>query len=371
MMGNGRSKHVFAGGNTGIGFHSFFDYIAGPDINRVYVIKGGPGTGKSTLMRQIAEMAMDKGFHVELHHCASDSSSLDGLVIPALEVAFIDGMKPHLYDPQFPGAVGEILNLGDYWNAAGIRVHVKEIRDAGAEGGRLFGSAYRYLGAARQIHENWESKISVIQDWGWVNQESSQLSTDIFTNRTPSAQPGRQRHLFASAFTPEGPKSYAETLPGPSSRIVLLRGQPGTGKSTLLAKMSKMASELGYHVEIYHSPVDPVKLQHLLIPELEVFVVSSTELFPYIPESECTTMNLDYGLDIDKMNRHRTEIETDRQTFLQLLNTAIGFLRRAREAHKEVEGFYVTNMDFAALDALRERLVEEILETKEYENPRP
>ena len=144
MRQAGQIKRVFPGGNTGFGFHSFFNYIAGSDIHQVYVIKGGPGTGKSTLMRKIADTVVDRGYDVELHHCASDNNSLDGLVIPTLKVAFIDGMKPHLYDPEFPGAVGEILNLGQYWNPVGIRVHTQAIMAAVREGSRLFQSAYRY-----------------------------------------------------------------------------------------------------------------------------------------------------------------------------------------------------------------------------------
>ena len=47
--------HFFAGGNTCRGFHSCFDSILPPDSRkRMYFIKGGPGVGKSTLMRQFA-----------------------------------------------------------------------------------------------------------------------------------------------------------------------------------------------------------------------------------------------------------------------------------------------------------------------------
>ena len=361
MIKGGRVKRVFPGGNTGIGFHSFFSYIAGSDIDRIYVLKGGPGTGKSTLMKNIAEAVINKGFGVELHQCASDNNSLDGLVIPTLKVAFLDGMKPHLYDPQFPGAVDEILNLGEYWNSAGIRAHTQVIMAAVTEGSRLFRSAYRYLGAAREIHENWEEKIGAMQDWGWVNQESHQLCKDILGNRPIAASPGRQRHLFVSAFTPEGPKSYVQTLAGPASRRIVIKGQPGAGKSTLLAKIATAAGERGYHVENYHSPIDPAKLQHVLIPELDTLLATSTELFPFTPEGEYSALSLDYGLNRDKMNRHQPELEADRQTFLQLLNTAIGLIKKAREAHLEVEDFYVANMDFAALDRLQERLLTQVL----------
>lgn len=357
----GRAKKVFAAGNTGVGFYSFFQYIAGPDIEQVYVIKGGPGTGKSTLMRQIAESVMDRGFSVESHHCASDVGSLDGLVVPLLGVAFIDGMRPHLYDPLYPGAVDHILNLGHYWNSAGIRAHKQAIMAASVEGSRLFQAAYRYLRAAREIHDNWADKIQHMQDWGWVNQQSAQLFKSIMGTKSVADQPGRERHLFASAITPEGPKSYLESLTGPATEIVVIKGQPGSGKSTLLGKIAMAAVERGYNVESYHHPINPDRLQHVLLPELNVFIGTSTELFPYGPDSVSSTINLDYGLSQEKMVRQRVELETDRQTFIQLLNTAVQMIRRAREAHMEVEGYYGANMDFVALDDLRLKLLADIL----------
>ena len=44
-------EHV-SGGNTSKGFYSRFDNIISPEeARRIFVIKGGPGTGKSTLMK--------------------------------------------------------------------------------------------------------------------------------------------------------------------------------------------------------------------------------------------------------------------------------------------------------------------------------
>ena len=42
----------------------------------------------------------------------------------------------------------EIVNLGEYWNADGIRRHRTEIIDTGERTGRLFARTYRYLAAA-------------------------------------------------------------------------------------------------------------------------------------------------------------------------------------------------------------------------------
>jgi hypothetical protein len=94
MAREGSIKKVFPGGNTSKGFVSFYDYIIKPDANKIFIIKGGPGVGKSTFMRKIAHELVELGLEVEFMCCSSDNGSLDGVVIPAIETAIIDGTAP-------------------------------------------------------------------------------------------------------------------------------------------------------------------------------------------------------------------------------------------------------------------------------------
>lgn len=96
----GRTVDLFPGGNTSKGFYSFYRYILGQeDARRIICIKGGPGTGKSSLMKKIATHFNEKGYDIEFHHCSSDNNSLDGIVIKGLNVAMLDGTAPHVVVP--------------------------------------------------------------------------------------------------------------------------------------------------------------------------------------------------------------------------------------------------------------------------------
>ncbi len=83
-------------------------------------------------------------------------------------------------------------------------------------------------------------------------------------------------------------------------------------------------------------------------------------MFPFSIDRQCPIINLDYGLDADKVNRYQRELEIDRQTLYQLINTAVSLIGKAREGHRELEKYYEPNIDFAALDRLAERLLAEI-----------
>lgn len=98
-MNKGVLRKIFPGGNTGQGFHSFYHYLINPDAARIFVLKGGPGVGKSTFMRTIGEALLNNGYDVEFHCCSSDNGSLDGVVIPALSIALVDGTAPQAESP--------------------------------------------------------------------------------------------------------------------------------------------------------------------------------------------------------------------------------------------------------------------------------
>lgn len=86
----------FLGANSPTGFYSLYDQLLPPEQARaIYILKGGPGCGKSTLMRRVAAQAGEAGLAVERILCSGDPGSLDAVVIPELGVALVDGTAPH------------------------------------------------------------------------------------------------------------------------------------------------------------------------------------------------------------------------------------------------------------------------------------
>ena len=72
----------FMGANTPQGFYGFLDDLYDPDDGwRAFLIKSGPGTGKSSLMRRVLEHAVAQGEEPEAILCSSDPDSLDGVIV--------------------------------------------------------------------------------------------------------------------------------------------------------------------------------------------------------------------------------------------------------------------------------------------------
>lgn len=91
-----QTTHFFVGANSGEGFRNLFPELV--DVEDTYdlmVLKGGPGVGKNTFMREIGRTMEEAGAAVEYLWCSGDPDSLDGVVIPELRCAVADGTPPH------------------------------------------------------------------------------------------------------------------------------------------------------------------------------------------------------------------------------------------------------------------------------------
>ena len=92
-----KNLSFFLGANTPQGFVSHFDQLLKPDEGwRTFVIKGGPGCGKSTLMKRIYNNFADRYDDMQLIFCSSDISSVDAVIIPQLKLSICDGTPPHV-----------------------------------------------------------------------------------------------------------------------------------------------------------------------------------------------------------------------------------------------------------------------------------
>jgi GTPase SAR1 family protein len=364
-MNQGQIRKMFPGGNTSQGFFSFYNYIIEPNAKRIFVIKGGPGVGKSTFMRYIASKMIEKGYDVEFHCCSSDNGSLDGLVIPAKNIALLDGTAPHIVDPKNPGAVDEIIHLGDFWDEDKIVANKASVLETNKRVGRYFTIAYSRLKEAKVAHDEWESYVTESMDFGNVNSLGKVLSDEVFSQRNDGSGLGKVRRLFASAITPEGLIHYYPTLLKNCKNLFLLEGLPGSGKSTLLNRIVEDAILRGHFVEEFHCPFDPTKLDLVIIPALQTAVVNNTHAASLdintFKSSIIKNFDLSTCLNDLHYEQYKGECSAAKKRFEDNLNGAVEYIRRAKQDHDLMETYYIPAMDFKAINAKREEVLNRIL----------
>jgi hypothetical protein len=223
--------------------------------------------------------------------------------------------------------------------------------------GGYYGHAYRTLQAAKNIYDDRAAVNRAALQTGLVNQKKSFLQ-DILSPYPAAKSPGRRRSLFATAVTSSGLVSFLDVLMDPVKEVYVLTGEPGTGKSELLLTLGEEALQRGLDVEFYHCPLDPVsRVEHLIIPELDLAVATSTAYHPYIREGLAGLIDMDNCLG----PRDTELVDENQELFNQLLERSISFLRQAKEIHDQLESYYVPHMDFAGVADLQAKVLDRIL----------
>ncbi|MBQ9133966.1 MAG: hypothetical protein IJX64_05490 [Clostridia bacterium] len=238
------AKTYFPGANTGRGFVSRFGGIIPPweKPQYTYVLKGGPGVGKNTLMKTVASRAVQKGYTVEEFHCASDPDSLDAVRVTELGIVLLDGTAPHSIDPVLPGVDEEILDLGYFKNRKEFALHRGELQALFRENKAHYDAAYAFLGAAYALKKQAIAAAKTVVDMDKMRCRLSETFAD--------AKEGAVRALFARSATPLGVVDYTETyLPNDT---LLLSGIVG---EIALAEAEKLLA--GKRAEIFYDFILP------------------------------------------------------------------------------------------------------------------
>ncbi len=352
-------RKYFLGGNTPKGFFSYYDYlISQKEARKIYVLKGGPGTGKSTLMKKVGEWAEENGCDADYIHCSSDPDSLDGIVIRDMKIAMVDGTSPHIVDPKTPGAVDTIVHLGNLWNEKNMRKNKEEILYINSMISEKFSLAYEHLKAAGVLHGTMRKIYGRIMKEEEVTAAAEEIIyTEIKTLSEGGS--GTPRKLFASAFCPVGYVSHARTLSAGKKYIIR-----GNFAPAVTARVAEALCRYGYDAELFFSPLAPdSEILHIYVPELDVGFFTQ-ETVDGVSSEGAETVDLTHMLDKYLLDEYAEELENCRQALNIQTEQACGVIKQAKALHDKLECCYIPNMDFAGMNKIQQSIIAELEEMK-------
>ncbi len=356
-------KNFFAGGNTAYGFYSLFDNILQGREKRLIVLKGGPGTGKSTIIRNLGTLLQDNGYNVEYFYCSSDSNSLDGFAAPDLKFAIIDGTPPHAMDLELPGINDEIINLGEFWEKEKLLPYRDELESINIAIKKSFRAAYCHLAESNLVLKHLKLHTSNNINSTKINKMVLLLLERIVDDE-PCRKTSRERHLFGSAITPEGLVNHYDSIFTDCIEFYFLTGGLGVGISELLENIYQLLRFKGLDLEVYHCALDPKKIDALVIKEKRLAITKMSNYLPFkLSSSDIVYQeNLSFDHFYPNMNSWEKELLEDYEnTFNKLLIKGIRCLKRAKELQMKREPYYSKAMDFSRVKKIEERLIRELL----------
>jgi hypothetical protein len=164
------------------------------------------------------------------------------------------------------------------------------------------------------------------------------------------------RHLFDSAITPDGLVDYIDTIIQGSYICYYLKGGIGTVSTEILSYLAGEYKMKGYPVELYHQPLNPDRLQTLVIDGLKIAITVN----PKMEARAYKVIDLDTVIDEDKYRDKAELLATDREIYDQMLEEGVRRIKLAKLLHDDMEKAYVGSMDFGEVTVLRNKTVERI-----------
>lgn len=352
----GMTTHYFLGANSGSGFQSIFDRFCFEEHDDLLVLKGGPGGGKSTMMRRIAGTMEQMGEDIEYLHCSGDPDSLDGISIPRIRTAIVDGTSPHMIEPKYHAVKGRYADLGRFCNDETVKRSGAEIIKCTDACSRAYQSAYRSLNAARNMRMN----ACLLAGEGLDREKMYRRTAGIVGRELRGKGQGTvECFRFLESVTCMGVKQWFDSVATLCPKIYCIQDRYGLS-APMMAQIRGAVKEHGYSAVICPDPEQLNRTKHILLPELGTAFLSVQR------DEECCApvyrrIHLDGMIDALHLRQWKGRLRFLGKMEKELLRDAINSLKKAKNQHDALEKLYRPHVDFAEVDALTDREIDRII----------
>lgn len=338
----------FMGANSPDGFVSFFNQLTDPEL-RSFLLKGGPGTGKSTIMERAIDDA-DCGGIVEQIHCSSDPDSLDGVYFHEPGVTIADATEPHALSPCYPGAAETEVSLFGAMDSEPLAAQKEQIISLFSQKKTLNLRCQNFLHAANTL----------LNDSFYIALENTDLdkvhrcALRLCAKELPKTKgQGVEHRRFLSAITPRGVVTYIGTALELCDRIVVINDEYGCSSRMLLSLIRSHALEMGYEIYTCYCPLNPLdKIDHLFIPALGLGFMTSHRYNKLDVFEPYRVINYTRFTDTAALKQRKQRLSFNRKASAELIAETISTLGTASRLHSILEAVYAQATDYQMVDRI-------------------
>ena len=347
--------NYFLGANTSVGFVGYAEETYDADDGwQMYLIKSGPGTGKSSLMRKLYERMTALGVEGEVFSCSSDPSSLDGVRFPSLKMGILDATAPHVVEPQFWGAVEQLVPLSVCMDEERLHADAAKIVSLTRQNRALHTRVRQYIQAAASMLGDNRRVAKTAVDVDKVRRLAARIARQEFGTAEGE---GTVTHRFLSAVTPQGILTQYGTLQALCPRIYTIEDEDGAASRLFLEELLRHALAAGAHAVVCPCPLCPHDgAEHLLFPSLGVGFTTSNEWhkvdFPVYRRIHAPRFT-----ETEALRQRRQRMSFGRRTARELLSEASAAAAEAKRVHDAMEAYSIAAMDWAKAQRMGDEVI--------------
>ena len=334
---------LFAGLNGIDGYVPLLEYTLSP-MKRVFILKGSPGSGKSTVMKRIAARAEAEGHPLTVIRCSADPDSLDGVMLTDLGVAVADGTSPHSLDPKKYGIREVTVSLEDTFD-------YDRLGFFGGRLGRLFEKKAMYVRAASSCI----AAFGKLEDVRREYTDSAFLAGKLYTfchgfvKRNCRKGDGRVVITPTDTFCRKGfvtTGTFCDV-----DEFYVLRDRYGSAE-TVLQQLYAHARNEGVDMCVIPCPVDNREISGIFFPDTGVLIKSDR----FVSPENAKTVRAARFLDPEVTALHRQSLTVIEKLSEKLTDEASQTMERAFAVHGEIEKIYSQCIDFGVTESITKAL---------------
>lgn len=346
------SEVYFLGAMTTNGFSTEFGKTIADDGMFTYILKGGPGTGKSSIMKKIANH-FENSCHCERYYCSSDPSSLDAVVLRDIGAAIVDGTAPHVFDPLVPGVDQKIVDLGECWDENELKSNGKAIVEVTAANKSMLARAARFTGAVTNICSDTYQIGCECMLYKKLDSFIDRFKKKILGKKGSGS--GKKLIRQLTAVTENGVMTMTDTLEDYFD-VYYVRDDYFSAANYLMSVLADEAVIRGYDVILCPCQLlNNTSYEHLLIPEQGIALVRESAVLEKSDEPK--RLNLMRFYDKKLADQRKTRLKMNKAAAKELTQEAVNTIISAKKIHDDIENFYISAMDFDKLDSVCESLI--------------
>lgn len=337
------SIKYFLGSNTAEGFYSLYNGFVSLDEVFLWVIKGGAGCGKSSFMKRIGSAAEKADLRVEYALCSGDPNSVDGVYIPELKTAYVDGTAPHLIDTRLAAIDSAYIDLSRYYDIEGLEAHRAELEELKNGNSLSYTKAYALLSAAAAIKRGLVyKKIGTREKIAAESRIKGTMNRELGRKKAN----GKIVYRFLSAISCYGRVYLPETAGTLCRRFYHIKSRIGLAEYSIKT-IAEAAAAAGHKIIVCPDSLTPEVPEAVLIPELQVAFVRDEKLIP--EGAETHRINVDSKLAPALLRSLRPDMKFSEKITANLVEKAAESLSYAKGFHDEMENIYNPYVDFASV----------------------
>ena len=321
-------KHYFLSANSSVGFFNNYNFLNSTKApSFTYILKGGPGTGKSTLLKTIGKHFSKSGYAMEFFHCSSDPQSLDGIRLVDFNISIVDGTSPHEMNTNIPLVDSKIINLEQFIDK-NVDKFANKIKHYTLKKKEHYNLAYKNLKAigvlydiatAKQIKESVVKKHTrkILKDLDLSSRKIKGEERKVFLSATGHEQCFLKSNNYQRIITLNLEQSYSPLVFENLAREIVKRG---------------------YDITTILSPLTPNIVEGIVINRRNTIITTKTPSLPLCP---CLKN-------------------------IEILETLLGEVKEhlalAIKTHKKIENYYIKNLNIKGINNTIKNTILEIEE---------